>query len=218
MHDKIAIEENVFKMLPVEYRFLAPTITELITSTLTRSEAKKNLTENISVTTETLAALNALSGKTIEALNSTIFFNGQTGDVNLRDVAGNDIINFTLNIATNPSSMRARKSISLTFVVIAGVIIAITGMAVALTESNQSLILVLEGGKLSVRFGNIGLLMMLIGSLLAGFVATRLPQGVELFRNQGSTLLHKIQRNVGIVLAVIFVINIIVTALYFFTY
>jgi hypothetical protein len=93
---------------------------------------------------------------------------------------------------TPPATDQKTFSITFTLLIWAGIALAFLGAIVAILGASN--VTVLEGtfGNIEIKTTSVGLAILVIGSLLAGTIALRLPPGVKVLARSEQTLTEKI--------------------------
>lgn len=98
------------------------------------------------------------------------------------------------------TSKRKRKSISVTFTALVwtGILLAIAGAVVAVLGLGNVTSFQGKIGNIQITTTSIGLVIMIVGSVLAGTIALHLPKDVRVFGETKDTLMEKIVEGVPV--------------------
>src|SRR5262249_48111130 len=114
------------------------------------------------------------------------------------------------------AATKKRISITFTALIWTGLLLAIAGTIFTLLGLSGQSLFEASIGNLTIKTAHVGLTLVVIGSLLAGFIAMNLPEGVELYAEQGRSLTERVAENARLpcfALAIIGVIALVVYSL-----
>jgi hypothetical protein len=109
--------------------------------------------------------------------------------------------------------MATRKSITFTVLIWVGILLAVAGAVVAILGLGGAIEFSAKVGSIELKSTSVGLAICAMGCLLAGYVATRLPKGVQVLGPRHSSFLRRVSERggwliaLGVVLAVISLIG-----------
>lgn len=77
----------------------------------------------------------------------------------------------------------SQKSVTFTAIILVGLALAVLGAITAILGLGEAITLELTLGDYTVKTTSVGLAILVVGALLAGVVALRLPRNVQVFGN-----------------------------------
>lgn len=107
-----SLEDSLYSLLPKDQHASVPLIATIITNAATGLISADQAKEIVGTSAGTAQTIQALAGKEVAVANATISFGqgNQLGDVQIRDVAGNNITHFTINIQAPPAEAPRRPA------------------------------------------------------------------------------------------------------------
>jgi len=110
----------------------------------------------------------------------------------------------------------AKPSVTFTALIWFGMVLAAVGVVVALLGVGDAVDFNVKLGDAEVTTSSLGLAILAVGALLAGFVATRLPKNVAVFAITQPTFLERVAQRAGwfLVLAIVAIALLVASLVY----
>lgn len=99
-----------------------------------------------------------------------------------------------------PAAEKNRLSITYTVLIWFGMLLALLGVAIAILSLGGAVEFSAKVGDAEFKSTSLGLAIVAIGTILSGFIATRLPKGVTVFATATPTWTERVASRAGILI------------------